>query len=70
MFKRVRGFLSISNGARRGYLRTWQEGSTAAAANAWRLPVGPEDLSYHSGTGQLRSLNEYEGNRYVYATAP
>ncbi|MEV0263876.1 hypothetical protein AB0I49_21395 [Streptomyces sp. NPDC050617] len=48
-------YLSISNGSRRrGYLRTWKEGgSTSPADEAWRLPVGPEDLSCHGGTGRL-----------------
>ncbi|MGX4688667.1 hypothetical protein [Streptomyces sp. JNUCC 63] len=63
-------YLSVSKGSRRGYLRTWREGSTSQAAAAWRLPVGPEDLSYHGGTGRLWGLNEYRGNRYVFAMKP
>jgi hypothetical protein len=64
-------YLSISNGpSRRGYVRTWKEGSTSPAGAAWRLPVGPEDLSYHGGTGRLWALNEYRRNRYVFAMEP
>ncbi|MBT2420443.1 hypothetical protein J7F01_23080 [Streptomyces sp. ISL-22] len=66
-----RYYLSISNGTGgRGYLRTWQEGSTSPAARGWRLPIGPEDLSHHGGTGRLWGLNEYERNRYVFAMEP
>ncbi|HZJ05241.1 MAG TPA: hypothetical protein VFD59_07195 [Nocardioidaceae bacterium] len=31
------------------------------------LPVGPEDISYWPSTGQLWSLTEYPGRRYVFA---
>ncbi len=33
----------------------------------WRLPVGPEDISYWPARDQLWSLSEYPGARYVYA---
>lgn len=31
------------------------------------LPVGPEDITYWPSTGQLWSLTEYPGRRYVFA---
>jgi hypothetical protein len=33
----------------------------------WRLPVGPEDVTYWPERDELWSLSEYPGARYVYA---
>jgi hypothetical protein len=51
----------------------WRPGSLwSGAPGAWRehagfLPVGPEALARHPATGQLWSLTEHPGRRYVFA---
>ena len=50
---------------RRGSLWVGRPGDFKRFARA--LPIGPEDITYWPSTGQLWSLTEYPGRRYVFA---
>ncbi|GAA4904374.1 hypothetical protein LX16_3681 [Stackebrandtia albiflava] len=61
-------YVQRSNGdGSRGDLFTWRPGNYAEPHDG-TVPIGPEDLSYWSQKGQLWSLSEYAGKRYVYAS--
>ncbi|MFK4597125.1 LVIVD repeat-containing protein [Streptomyces pristinaespiralis] len=63
-------YLSASAGPDRyGTVRTWRKQAVGdpPAAFAWHQAEGPEDLSHDARAGVLWSVNEYEGNRYVYS---
>lgn len=65
-----RFFISRSRGSStRGDLLTWRPGSVATI-HTGALPIGPEDLSYRENVNELWTLNEYPGNRYVFAVRP
>ncbi|MFI2345810.1 hypothetical protein ACH492_01845 [Streptomyces sp. NPDC019443] len=65
-------YLSVSDGANEGYFSAValnREG-VGTAVTKWRVPRGPEDLSYEDRPGRggwVWGLGEYVGNRHVYA---
>lgn len=62
-------YLSVSNGQQHGYLSTAALGANqeGTARTKWRVPRGPEDLSYDGRNRWLWGLGEWEGYRSVYA---
>ncbi|WP_159073437.1 hypothetical protein [Streptomyces sp. RTd22] len=62
-------YLSVSNGQQHGYLSTAALGANqeGTAREKWRVPRGPEDLSYDGRNRWLWGLGEWEGYRNVYA---
>ncbi|EHR51921.1 hypothetical protein SacmaDRAFT_3708 [Saccharomonospora marina XMU15] len=63
-------FVSASAGpSARGSVYTFTA-SEGPVQHSDAQPVGPEDLSYRGPQGQLWSLTEYPGSRYVYSLDP
>ncbi|MGX1127856.1 hypothetical protein RKD49_000046 [Streptomyces glaucescens] len=62
-------YLSVSNGHQQGYLSTAALGANqeGTALVKWRVPRGPEDLSYDGRNRWMWGLGEWEGYRNVYA---
>ncbi|UFR07070.1 hypothetical protein KBP30_40665 [Streptomyces sp. Go40/10] len=62
-------YLSVSAGQQHGYLSTAALGANqeGTALTKWRVPRGPEDLSYDGHNRWMWSLGEWEGYRSVYA---
>ncbi|MFE7393252.1 hypothetical protein [Streptomyces sp. NPDC057582] len=65
-------YISVSNGSGEGLFSTaaLNRDGVGTAELKWRVPRGPEDLSYEDRPGRggwMWGLGEYVGNRHVYA---
>lgn len=59
-------YVTVSRGARMlGSLYVGEPGNWRR--HRFTLPIGPEDITYWPSTGQLWSLSEYPGRRFVFA---